>query len=146
MMRKLTWQTITTLHKKDLKILDLCNFEMTCRQLEHDLFKTCSWLGRDLHKTQHDLDISEWLHHDLNKTCKWLGLDIQLINVTEINPIDIILSLATQVPEKSTTYLLLLFVQLLRRDWNLQLIMSLKLRFSKIQISPYLRRWFFDPI
>ena len=69
---------------------------MTCRQLEHDLFKTCSWLGCDLHKTQHDLDIYTWLHHDLSKTCKWLGLDMQLMNVTEIKPIDIILPLKVE--------------------------------------------------
>ena len=57
---------------------------------------TCSKLGRDLHKTQHDLDIYAWLHHDLSKTWKWLGLDMQLMNVAEIKPIDIILPLKVE--------------------------------------------------
>ena len=69
---------------------------MTCRQLKHDMFKTCSWLGCDLHKTQHDLDIYAWLHHDLSKTCKWLGIDTELMNVTEIKQIYIILPLKVE--------------------------------------------------
>ena len=65
---KLTWQTITTFHDKDLKIIDLCHFEMTCRQL-HDL--TMTWAK---------------LANDLDLTCDWW-------NMTEIKTIDIILPL-----------------------------------------------------
>ena len=90
---KLTRQTITIrFMTKTWKFLTC----VTLKWLADNLNMTCSKLGRDMHKTQHDLDIYAWLHHDLSKTCKWLGIDTELMNVTEIKPIDIILPLKVE--------------------------------------------------